>query len=304
MSISIPNAESNNYDVFRDSLSAVLVQRLTQTPTKPARRSKHQQNKSPEPGPLPDDADDLSDFIDYIGSEIFTTLPARLRTLDWHTWSTSLSLQSAYSLPLTAQDVSPLVTTLDPSISDSRTAPPLSATLTTNTPSPRLWHNHVHRDRTSPLNLLCPRPHPPRPPRSHSHRLPHHPHHPPAAPILYQGPSPSLGVRDLRPRLDQPELPPPDPALRARQGGQARVAPAGRAAERGVAVRGVPRAGARVCGARGAGAAVLHGRAANGPAGDGGVGGVGGEVEVEGDGEEEGGGVRGACASQGQPSHC
>lgn len=129
MSISIPNAESNNYDVFRDSLSAVLVQRLTQTPTKPARRSKHQQNKSPEPGPLPDDAEDLSDFIDYIGSEIFTTLPARLRTLDWHTWSTSLSLQSAYSLPLTAQDVSPLVTTLDPSISDSRTAPPLSATL-------------------------------------------------------------------------------------------------------------------------------------------------------------------------------
>lgn len=129
MSISIPNAESNNYDVFRDSLSAVLVQRLTQTPTKPARRSKHQQNKSPEPGPLPDDAEDLSDFIDYIGSEIFTTLPARLRTLDWHTWSTSLSLQSAYSLPLTAQDVSPLVTTLDPSISDSRTVPPLSATL-------------------------------------------------------------------------------------------------------------------------------------------------------------------------------
>lgn len=129
MSISIPNAESNNYDVFRDSLSAVLVQRLTQTPIKPARRSKHQQNKSPEPGPLPDDAEDLSDFIDYIGSEIFTTLPARLRTLDWHTWSTSLSLQSAYSLPLTAQDVSPLVTTLDPSISDSRTAPPLSATL-------------------------------------------------------------------------------------------------------------------------------------------------------------------------------
>lgn len=129
MSISIPNAESNNYDVFRDSLSAVLVQRLTQTPTKPARRSKHQQNKSPEPGPLPDDAEDLSDFIDYIGSEIFTTLPARLRTLDWQTWSTSLSLQSAYSLPLTAQDVSPLVNTLDPSISDSRTAPPLSATL-------------------------------------------------------------------------------------------------------------------------------------------------------------------------------
>lgn len=129
MSISIPNAESNNYDVFRDSLSAVLVQRLTQTPTKPARRSKHQQNISPEPGPLPDDAEDLSDFIDYIGSEIFTTLPARLRTLDWHTWSTSLSLQSAYSFPLTAQDVSPLVTTLDPSISDSRTAPPLSATL-------------------------------------------------------------------------------------------------------------------------------------------------------------------------------
>lgn len=121
MSVSIPEAESDNYDVFRDSLSAVLIQRLTQTPTKPARRSKDRQHKTPEPGPLPDDAEGLSDFIDYIGSEIFTTLPARLRTLDWHTWSTSPSLQSAYPLPLTAQDVSPLVTTLDPSISDSRT---------------------------------------------------------------------------------------------------------------------------------------------------------------------------------------
>ncbi|KAK0749849.1 hypothetical protein B0T18DRAFT_427906 [Schizothecium vesticola] len=117
MSIFTPEAESANYEVFRDSLSAVLIQRLTQTPAKPARRSKHQQNKAPEP--LSEDAEDLSDFIDYIGSEVFTTLPAPLRTLDWHTWSTSPSLQSAYSLPLTAQDVSPLVTTLDPSISDS-----------------------------------------------------------------------------------------------------------------------------------------------------------------------------------------
>lgn len=149
MSISIPNAESNNYDVFRDSLSAVLVQRLTQTPTKPARRSKHQQNKSPEPGPLPDDAEDLSDFIDYIGSEIFTSLPARLRTLDWHTWSTSLSLQSAYSLPLTAQDVSPLVTTLDPSISDSRTAPPFSATLPLT--QPVLAYGITTSTETAPL---------------------------------------------------------------------------------------------------------------------------------------------------------
>lgn len=126
MSISIPEAESANYDVFRDSLSAVLIQRLTQTPTKPARRSKHQQNKSPEPGSTTDDDEDLSDFIDYIGSKIFTTLPEPLRTLDWHTWSTSPSIQSAYPLPLTAQEVTPLVTTLDPSISDSRKTHPSS----------------------------------------------------------------------------------------------------------------------------------------------------------------------------------
>ncbi|KAK1831234.1 hypothetical protein QBC39DRAFT_408552 [Podospora conica] len=121
MSTTIPEAESSNYEVFRDSLSAALIQRLTQsTPTKPSRRSKHQQTKPPdEPHPLADDADDLSDFIDYIASEIFTTLPAPLRTLDHYIWSTSPSLQTTYPLPLTAQDVSPLLTTLDPSIPDS-----------------------------------------------------------------------------------------------------------------------------------------------------------------------------------------
>lgn len=124
----IPDEEASNYEQFRDCISAVLIQRLARTsstpdPTKPTRRSKaKKQSATPPPDSTTDtanDAEDLSDFIDFIATEIFSTLPDPLRILDHHTWATTPSLQETYSLPLTAESVSPLLTTLDPSITDS-----------------------------------------------------------------------------------------------------------------------------------------------------------------------------------------
>ena len=124
MTSQLTDEELPNYESFRDSLSIVLVQRLAQLPnttrkTKPTRRSKQSQ---PAPSPAittDDDASDLSDFIDYIATSAFTSLPLPLRTLTHHIWSTTPSLRTAYPLPLTAETTSPLLTTLDPSIPDS-----------------------------------------------------------------------------------------------------------------------------------------------------------------------------------------
>ncbi|KAK5662572.1 hypothetical protein OQA88_8485 [Cercophora sp. LCS_1] len=117
MTSNIESSEFTNYECFRDSLSAVLIRRLTNTgtATKPNRRSKRQAS----PGYTPTDAEDLTDFIDYIAAEIFVTLPLSLRTLDHHVWSTTPAIQESYSLPLTAETTAPLLNTLDPSILDS-----------------------------------------------------------------------------------------------------------------------------------------------------------------------------------------
>ncbi|KAK4444959.1 hypothetical protein QBC34DRAFT_473309 [Podospora aff. communis PSN243] len=136
MSTDILDEEISNYETFRDTLSAVLIQRLSQVPakatkSKSSRRSRQKQHPRRPPAEppttptpeadtaLPSDADDLSDFITYIATSIFTALPSPFRTLSHHTWSTTPSLQSAYSLPLTAETTTPLLNALDPSIPDS-----------------------------------------------------------------------------------------------------------------------------------------------------------------------------------------
>ncbi|KAK0649480.1 hypothetical protein B0T16DRAFT_327225 [Cercophora newfieldiana] len=142
MASNIPDEELSNYETFRDTLSVVLVQRLSQLPAKPnkaksSRRSKRPHTTAPEPTTTPEpsnpssDAEDLSEFIDYIATEIFTTLPSPLRTLSHHTWTTTPALQTTYPLPLTADSTAPLFTSLDPSIPDSL----LAYSIITSTPT-------------------------------------------------------------------------------------------------------------------------------------------------------------------------
>ena len=137
--------KETNYEQFRDSLSSVIIERLTRSshPPKNKKRSTKKQppntenlnkpnaNKPPAtPSSTNNDntntqptdttaADGLTDFIDYIASEIFHSLPLSLQSLDHRTWRESALLQTQYPLPLTSSDIPPLLTTLDPSIEES-----------------------------------------------------------------------------------------------------------------------------------------------------------------------------------------
>ncbi|KAK3346712.1 hypothetical protein B0T25DRAFT_613336 [Lasiosphaeria hispida] len=127
MSHQIQDEAIANYEQFRDSLSLVIIGRLTRAPTnKTKRRVKSKTQPSPatpdntsDTSNLATDAEELSEFIDYLATEIFTSLPADLQTLDHYTWSSDPSLQAQYPLPLTAETTTPFLITLDPSVTDS-----------------------------------------------------------------------------------------------------------------------------------------------------------------------------------------
>ncbi len=117
---------SINYEQIRDSLSAILIARLSGPSAKPRRRSKSSSKRARaeacagEESTPEKDAEELADFVEYVASETFACLPDELRTLDHRVWAESSTLQGRYSpLPLTGQDISVLLPALDPSVADS-----------------------------------------------------------------------------------------------------------------------------------------------------------------------------------------
>ncbi|KAK4157701.1 hypothetical protein C8A00DRAFT_11515 [Chaetomidium leptoderma] len=129
MSDEIPSEYTTNYEHFRDILSFFLIERIATPFSKPKPKSRRRAKKStPEPvsSPPTDDindadasADDLADFTSYIATSTFLALPADLQSLTHHGWAGSPSLQALYTLPLTTEQATPLLQTLDPSIPDS-----------------------------------------------------------------------------------------------------------------------------------------------------------------------------------------
>lgn len=118
--------ESNiNHAVFRDCLSTTLVRaESVGLPERKRRRRAKGSNNSSETAVVPvvsrdfrQDAEELSEFIDYLATEIFENLPDELRDLDFRTWRESEALQAEYSFPLTASSLSHL--NLPPSISET-----------------------------------------------------------------------------------------------------------------------------------------------------------------------------------------
>lgn len=120
----------HNHDQFRDILSGALIEKI-QKPRK-VRGSKQKKRGKPsdvgtaavsngEAAPEAD-AEELSEFSDYIASIVFKSLPPELQTITHHTWAESPRLQEDYALPLTSNDISEKITpTLDPEASDSLT---------------------------------------------------------------------------------------------------------------------------------------------------------------------------------------
>lgn len=121
---------AQNYEQFRDALSTVLIERISRPQAAPRRRAKSGRKGSPiEPPAETDssaqetDAKELAEFIDYIASEIFSSLPDDLKGLEHHIWVASPVLQERYTLPLEIEFVSSTVLRdLDPSIAESLVA--------------------------------------------------------------------------------------------------------------------------------------------------------------------------------------
>ncbi|KAF4982698.1 hypothetical protein FZEAL_1725 [Fusarium zealandicum] len=105
-----------NYALFRDCLSTTLLQPTSSTPDPPKRRRRRKNSVvtpapvvASKPAPNPErDAEELSEFVDYLASEIFENLPGDLQTLDHRTWRDAEALQDQYSLPLTKDSLTSL----------------------------------------------------------------------------------------------------------------------------------------------------------------------------------------------------
>lgn len=123
-----PSPRDHNNDQFRDILSSALIEKIQ----KPEKRRGNKQRKRNKPantrtaavsngeaGPEAD-AEELSEFSEYIASMVFESLPPELQTLTHRIWADSPQLQEEYTLPLTSNDISDKIRpTLDPEISES-----------------------------------------------------------------------------------------------------------------------------------------------------------------------------------------
>ncbi|KAH6653783.1 hypothetical protein BKA67DRAFT_563153 [Truncatella angustata] len=120
----IANNQHKTYDLFRDCLSTVLIEKVTKSEPRSRRRAKSK-NAPDNTRPAEDqdnglkDAEELAEFIEYIASETFECLPDELKTLDYYIYAKDEDLQTRYALPITGDDVASIVPSLDPSISES-----------------------------------------------------------------------------------------------------------------------------------------------------------------------------------------
>lgn len=150
-----------NQDQFTDILSTALIEKLPK-PNRGRGSKQRRRGKPPSAKAKIDssrdetreaDAEELSEFSDYIASIVFEGLPPELQTITHRVWAETPRLQEAYALPLTTSDVVDKITpALDPCVTDSLTtygiiappaedtstflAPILTAYLTTTTTPP------------------------------------------------------------------------------------------------------------------------------------------------------------------------
>lgn len=131
---------AQNFALFRDCLSATLLRPsspVKEPKSRRRRRHHHRQEETPDAhhgdresdppapgGTGPErDAEDLSDFIEYLATEIFDCLPVEVQQLDYRLWRDSEDLQSQFSLPVTSTSagVTTAAAALSPSILDTLT---------------------------------------------------------------------------------------------------------------------------------------------------------------------------------------
>ncbi|KAF2429619.1 hypothetical protein EJ08DRAFT_698116 [Tothia fuscella] len=153
-------AEQQNYEVFRDCLSNALIDKLSVEPKKERKRAKSKR-KSKELGAHEatensglesNDAEELGEFVDYLATEIFTSLHEELRTLSYARTQKDPSVAEKYSLPLTQSLTEDFISTLPVSVTESLAtytlitsphhfyAPILTSYITSTTSPPPPFH--------------------------------------------------------------------------------------------------------------------------------------------------------------------
>jgi hypothetical protein len=137
--------EQTNYDTFRDCVFSAIVDKSTdQAPSRKASARRRHKQEPTTPTSTSDhpssDPSELADFSSYLASEIFTFLPAPLRSIT-HTppKPSSPSHDEPYTLPLTLTTLEALTSHLPPSVADTLTTyglttPPRTDTTTFLTP--------------------------------------------------------------------------------------------------------------------------------------------------------------------------
>ncbi|WPH04299.1 Hypothetical protein R9X50_00718800 [Acrodontium crateriforme] len=124
----IAQNEASSFELFRESLSTTVIERLAPRSTtvkkrgvkgrkneiKPVVQSVQKQEEEQR-----NDAEELSEFIEYLAEEIFLSLPLELRTLSYAAVQDDAALSERYDLPLDSSLVEQLVEHLPPSTTES-----------------------------------------------------------------------------------------------------------------------------------------------------------------------------------------
>ncbi|PSK53930.1 hypothetical protein B9Z65_7736 [Elsinoe australis] len=112
--------EEQNHAIFRECLSELVTSRLA--PTKERRRVKGRKNEIKPVAkvePEGEAVEELGEFIDYLATEIFTSLPNELQRLSYNDIQNDQVLKEKYSTPLDSEVYDAIFVTLPPTVSES-----------------------------------------------------------------------------------------------------------------------------------------------------------------------------------------
>nr|POF15041.1 uncharacterized protein yisb [Quercus suber] len=129
----ILSSESPNFEIFRDSLSTLVLERLAPSSSSArgkngATRKRGIKGRKNEIKPVvrsdedqEEDGAELSEFVEYLAEEIFLSLPSDLRSLTYAQIQDDAHLAEKYSVPMDSALVQELVENLPVSTHDSLT---------------------------------------------------------------------------------------------------------------------------------------------------------------------------------------
>ncbi|MCJ1462030.1 hypothetical protein MMC07_000630 [Pseudocyphellaria aurata] len=120
------HSDHSNFDIFRDCVSGPIIQKLLIAPAKPSKRKTARERKNPAASlsatdePIAEDnGDDFAEFVDYIATETFFSLPPDLQTLSYPATQSDPTLARKYTDPLSPVALELVLSAIPVSVLDS-----------------------------------------------------------------------------------------------------------------------------------------------------------------------------------------